>query len=117
MPAITDPNLGLNYGWTLGESGWGAGMDANLKRLGAVVSLSVIDRDLATPPASPANGDRYIVPAGATGVWAGRTDQIAVRIAGAWEYHVPKIGWTCFIEDEGVLSVYKATGWSPGIAV
>ena len=33
MPAITDPNLGLNYGWTLGESGWGAGMDANLKRL------------------------------------------------------------------------------------
>lgn len=22
MPTITDPNLGLNYGWTLGESGW-----------------------------------------------------------------------------------------------
>ena len=33
----TDPNLGLNYGWTLGESGWDTGMDANLKRLGAVV--------------------------------------------------------------------------------
>ena len=30
----TDPNLGLNYGWTLGESGWDTGMDANLKRLG-----------------------------------------------------------------------------------
>jgi hypothetical protein len=117
MPAVTDPNLGLNYGWTLGESGWGAGMDTNLKRLGAVVSLSVKDRDLATPPASPLNGDRYIIPVGATGAWAGRTDQIAVRIAGAWEYHVPKIGWTCFVEDEGVLSVYKATGWSPGIAV
>ena len=117
MPAVTDPNLGLNYGWTLGESGWAAGMDANLKRLGAVVSLSVIDRDLATPPASPVNGDRYIIPVGATGAWAGRTDQIAVRIAGVWEYHVPKIGWTCFVEDEGVLSVYKATGWSPGIAV
>ena len=28
----TDPNLGLNYGWTLGESGWDTGMDANLKR-------------------------------------------------------------------------------------
>ena len=82
MPAITDPNLGLNYGWTLGESGWGAGMDANLKRLGAVVSLSVKDRDLATPPASPVNGDRYLIPAGATGVWSGKTDQIAARIAG-----------------------------------
>lgn len=117
MPASTDPNLGLNYGWNTGESGWAAGMDANLKRLGAVVGLSVKDRDLATPPASPANGDRYIVPATATGAWSGRTDQIAVRIAGAWEYHVPKIGWTCFIEDEDVLAVYKPTGWSAGLPI
>ena len=92
-------------------------MDANLKRLGAVVSLSVKDRDLATPPASPVNGDRYLIPAGATGVWNGKTDQIAARIAGAWEYHIPKIGWLCFIEDEAALSAYKATGWSPGIAI
>ena len=44
--ASTDPNLGLTYGWTLGESGWNTSMDANLKRLGAVVGLSVKDRDL-----------------------------------------------------------------------
>jgi hypothetical protein len=117
MPAVTDPNLGLNYGWTLGESAWAAGMDANLKRLGAVVSLSVKDRDLTTPPTSPANGDRYIVPAAATGVWAGRTDQIAVRVAGVWEYHAPKIGWLCYVEDESVLSVYKSTGWSAGVPI
>ena len=79
----TDPNLGLNYGWTLGESGWDTGMDANLKRLGAVVGLSVKDRDLTTPPASPTNGDRYLIPAAATGLWAGKTNQIAVRIADA----------------------------------
>ena len=48
-------------------------MDTNLKRLGTVVSLSVKDRDLATPPASPVNGDRYLIPAGATGVWSGKT--------------------------------------------
>lgn len=117
MAATTDPNLGLHYGWTLGESGWGAGMDANLKRLGAVVGLSVKDRDVTTPPATPVDGDRYIVPAGATGAWAGKTDQVAVRIAGSWEYHVPRIGWIGFVEDEGVLSVYTATGWSSGINV
>lgn len=116
MPQI-EPNLGLVYGWTLGESGWHAGMDANLKRLGAVVGLAVTSRTTTTPPASPAEGDRYIVPAGATGAWAGRTDQIAVRIAGAWEYHVPKVGWLAYIEDEDVLSVYKATGWSAGVAM
>lgn len=115
--ASVDPNLGLSYGWTLGESNWGSGMDANLKRLGAVVGLSVKDPDLATPPASPVDGDRYLIPAGATGAWSGPPGQIAVRIAGAWEFYVPRVGWLCFIEDEAVLSVYKVAGWSAGVAV
>ena len=42
----TDPNLGLNYGWTLGESGWDTGMDANLKRLGAVLHVVARTRKL-----------------------------------------------------------------------
>ena len=117
MPATTDPNLGLAYGWSTGESGWGTGMDTNLKRLGALVGLAVKDRDLATPPATPTNGDRYLVPAAATGVWAGKTNQIAVRIADAWEYHTPTIGWLCYIEDEAKLSAFKSTGWSAGLAI
>ena len=115
--ASLDPNLGLSYGWTPGESGWKDGMDANLKRLGAVVGLSVKDRDLGTPPASTGDGDRYLVPAGATGAWSGRAGQIAVRIAGAWEFYAPRVGWLCFIEDEAVLSVFKAAGWSAGVAI
>jgi len=115
--ANTDPNLGITYGWTLGESGWGSAMDANLKRLGATVGLSVKDRDLTTPPASPADGDRYIVPAAATGAWAGKANQIAVRIDGVWEYHAPQTGWLCYIEDEAKLSAYKPAGWSAGIAI
>ena len=92
-------------------------MDSNLKRLGAVVGLAVKDRDLATPPASPVDGDRYIIPAAATGVWAGRTNQIAVRVASTWEYYTPKVGWLCYIDDEAVLTAYKSTGWSVGIAI
>ena len=116
MP-LTDPNLELNYGWTLGESGWDTGMDANLKRLGALVGLSVKDRDLTVPPADPVDGDRYLVPLFATGAWTGRTDQVAVCIAGTWEYHAPKTGWVCFIEDEERLAVFKSGSWSAGIAV
>lgn len=115
--ALTDPNLGLAYGWTLGESGWHTGMDANLKRLGAIVGLSVKDRDLTAPPASPTEGDRYIVPAGAAGAWAGKADQIALWIDGAWEYHVPQVGWLAYIEDEDKLTVFKPTGWSAGVAI
>lgn len=117
MAASTDPNLGIKYGWTVGESGWGVDMDGNLKRLGAVVGLSVKDRDLGTPPGSPSNGDRYIIPAGATGDWSGKTNQIAIRIGGVWEYHTPRVGWLSYIEDEDVLSVFKSSGWSVGIPV
>lgn len=116
MPLI-DPNLELNYGWTLGESGWDTGMDTNLKRLGALVGLSVKDRDLTDPPANPMEGDRYLVPLFATGAWAGRANQVAVCVAGTWEYHAPKTGWVCFVEDEERLAVFKSGGWSAGIAV
>ncbi|MBX6756574.1 MULTISPECIES: DUF2793 domain-containing protein [Pseudomonadota] len=117
MAALQGPNLGVNYGWTARESGWNTGMDANLKLLDAVLQLSVKSRAQATPPSTPTNGDRYIVPAAATGVWAGKANQIAVRIADAWEFHSPKIGWLCYIEDEAKLSAYKSTGWSAGIAI
>jgi len=115
--ANTDPNLGLTYGWALGESGWNTAMDANLKRLGAVVGLSVRSRSLTAPPATPTDGDRYIVAAGATGAWTGRDGEIAVWIGGAWEFHAPRIGWLCYVEDEDLLSAYKAAGWSPGISI
>jgi hypothetical protein len=115
--ALTDPNLGLNYGWTLGESLWHTAMDTNLKRLGAVVSLSVKNRLTTTPPLNPVDGDRYLIPPAATGVWIGKTDQLAVRINNAWETYLPKVGWLTYIEDEQVLCVYKITGWSAGIAL
>ncbi|NIP67909.1 MAG: DUF2793 domain-containing protein, partial [Planctomycetales bacterium] len=37
----------------------------------------VIDKDLTAPPGSPSNGDRYIIPTGATGAWAGHETEIA----------------------------------------
>ena len=92
-------------------------MNEALRMLDGIVQLAILDRDLTTPPANPANGDRYLIPAAATGVWAGKTNQIAARIADVWEYHTPKIGWLCYIEDEAKLSAYKATGWSAGIAI
>lgn len=119
MPAKQDPNLGLNYGWDRRESGWGAGMDANLQKLGAIAQLAVLDRDLTAPPAAPADGDRYIVAAAATDAWAGHDGEIAIWSADAeaWLFYPPQVGWLCYIADEEVLSAYKAAGWSAGVAI
>jgi hypothetical protein len=116
MPS-NDPNLGLFYGWTLGESGWKDGMDANLTQLGALVHLAVLDRDLNTPPGSPAAGDRYIVGPSPTGAWSGHAGHIAVWRSGAWAFYVPAVGWLAYVSDEQVISAYKISGWSAGVAI
>lgn len=118
MAASIEPRSGLNYGWALGESGWNTGMDANLLHIGRFgLHLSVKDRDLAAPPVTPTTGDTYIVAASATGDWAGKSGQVAVWGGTAWQYGVPRVGWVAYIEDEEVLSAYKAAGWSAGVAI
>ncbi|MBI2720353.1 MAG: DUF2793 domain-containing protein [Rhizobiales bacterium] len=57
-----------------------------LLQLDAAVHLSVVNRTSVAPPASPAEGDRYLVAASATGAWAGNSGKIAAWQAGAWHY-------------------------------
>ena len=46
-----------------------------IRALDAVVQIGALDRDLAAPPGSPANGDRYIVAPSASGAWLGKVGQ------------------------------------------
>ena len=71
---------------------------------------SVKDQNLAAPPASPVNGDRYIIPSGATGVWAGKTAQIA-EYTTVWTYYTPAIGWTCYVDDEQKVYSWNGSAW------
>ena len=118
MPSTTEPRSGIKYGWALGESGWHTEMDANLKSIGRFAyHLAVKDRDLTAPPASPANGDSYIVGPAATGAWAGKDGQVAVWDGAAWVFGVPREGWLATIDDEDVLVRYLGTAWSPGVSL
>ena len=54
-----------------------------LRLLDGLVQLAVLDRHLTTPPASPADGDRYIVALGAVGAWSGWDLNIAYWVDGA----------------------------------
>lgn len=122
MSAKTDPRCGISYGWTLGDSGWNTGMDANLLWLARFGSqLSAKNRTTTAPPASPADGDTYLVAASATGAWAGKDGQIAVWDAQAttpaWAFGVPRAGWRCVIEAESKITTYLAGVWTAGVAV
>jgi len=82
-----------------------------LRLLDGLVQLSVKDRDLTAPPASPADGDRHIVASGATGVWTGWDLNIALWVDGGWLRLPPRTGWRAWVEDEGALLVYDGSAW------
>jgi len=84
-----------------------------IRAIDGLMQLAVASRTLTTPPGSPANGDRYIVSAAATGGWAGQDGKVAAYQDGAWTFYVPKEGWRAWCAAEGALLVYRAGAWSP----
>ncbi|TGD96480.1 DUF2793 domain-containing protein [Methylobacterium nonmethylotrophicum] len=79
--------------------------------LDALVQLAVLDRDLGAPPASPAEGDRYIVGPSPTGLWSGWAGRVVRWQDGAWQPTAPRPGWLAFVADEADLCTYIGTAW------
>lgn len=60
-----------------------------------------IEAEAATPPATPADGQCWLIASGASGAWTGRSGQIAARQSGNWLYFAPR---------DGMRLVNRATG-------
>lgn len=88
-----------------------------LRDLDTLVQLSVLDRDLATPPGSPSAGDRYLVATSPTGAWSGQAGRIAAWQDGGWLFYDPRAGWRAWVADEAALLVFDGTGWAPATPV
>ena len=82
-----------------------------LRILDATVQIGVLATTLTTPPTSPAEGDRHVVAAGATGAWAGQAKNIATWEDGAWRFMAPKSGWFLWSAGDDGLFVYNGTSW------
>lgn len=72
----------------------------------------VKDKDLATPPGSPSQGDAYIVPGSPTGAWTGWTGRIAFRMSSSWEDITPIEGAFAYVQDENLLYLYGGAAWA-----
>ncbi len=83
-----------------------------LLQLDALVCCRILDRDLSTPPSSPADGDAYIVKATGTGDWAGEDGNIAFCVDGAWRFYAPFAGLTAFVADDLEFLIYDGTDWA-----
>jgi hypothetical protein len=123
MTAITLPNSGLVAGYTVGQNGWGAAMNLNLRLIDALLQANAIDKDLNTPPGSPTSGAMYIVGSSPDGAWASHANHLAVWTAGddltpsAWSFIIPKEGWRIWVADEDRFYQFDGSAWSSGAGV
>src|SRR5574343_1501684 len=82
-----------------------------LRLLDILIHLAVIDRDLNAPPATPTEGDRYLVGPNPSGAWAGQAGRIAAFWGGIWVFVAPRDGWTARILDEGATVTRTNGTW------
>ena len=110
MSSVTESNLGLNYGWAYGESGWNTGMDDNLVKLG-FTSRNQVKGILSAPPSTPSNGDAYIVGTSPTGLFSGNFGKVAIWDRTVWLFLTPKNHEVVYNAADGCDYKYD-NGWS-----
>lgn len=81
-----------------------------LGRLDVLVQMNAISRTVLEPSA-PKDGDCYVVPTAASGLFAGEDNKIAVFLAGGWEFLTPKAGWKIWIQDRSQSLTYDGAEW------
>ncbi len=77
------------------------------------VTVRVLEVRTSAPPASPVDGDSYIVGSGSiSGAWVGYSlNRIAVYIAGAWYSFIPIEGWHVWNNATDKLIVFNGSNW------
>lgn len=83
-----------------------------LRKLDVLVQATAIARDRNTPPAGPAEGDRYVLGAAPTGDWAGQAQALALFETGVWQFFTPQTGWRVYIIEQGVTAMFNGTAWT-----
>ena len=88
-----------------------------LFRLISIGSAPILSYTLTTPPIPQSIDSYYIVPAGATGAWAGKTNQIAYPViglnglpTGTWKFWQPFVGLTVFLVS-GEAIFFNGANW------
>lgn len=111
MTNSTTHKYGMAY-LTSGQMQPEVTINAALIAIDSLTNISVISNTTTTPPASPNDGDTYIIPSGATGAWASNTNNIAVWVANnsAWSIYTPQSGWLAVLGNQ--LYTYTGSAWT-----
>ncbi len=90
-------------------------VNETFRRLDALVQMTVMSRTVSAQPASPEDGDGYILPADPTGAaWENfAPHNLAFYQDGAWASLAAVTGVRAYVVDENALVAFDGTLWSP----
>jgi hypothetical protein len=86
-----------------------------LARLDGLTQLSLVSRQVGTPPAIAVDGQSYLVPFGAVNAWSGQIGAVAIFANGGWVFVPPQSGWRAWVRDEGQTLVFDGAAWQSGV--
>lgn len=86
-----------------------------LRILDAITQLTVLEATLTDPPSAPTEGDRYIIPPGPSGAWAGHGGAITVFADGLWQFFAPSQGWRADVIPTGQSLRFDGAVWVPAL--
>ena len=106
------PRLGLPY-LAAAQAQKHVTVNEGLAALDALVACTIESRTATSQPAAPADGQVWLLPAGATGAeWALHPAGTLIRFeAGAWTVLAAASGQVAYVRDEDAVVVRTASAW------
>ncbi len=83
-----------------------------LQQIDALAQLVIVE-SRNTVPGIPAEGACFWITAGASGLWSGKSGQIAHFQDGTWQFVPPKTGWTAWFAQTGDFRAFQNGNWEP----
>lgn len=116
------PKLGLINNANIGETYYDQ-LRVFLQAMDQLIMGNIISSSQSVPPASPNNGDAYLLLPAPSGVWTGSQGKIAVwdtQVTNAgtnttnpqWVYYTPNVGWIVWDVSQTSLIVYNGSNWT-----
>ncbi len=87
-------------------------LNESLARIDALLH-GAVEAQTATPPATPLEGQCWLVASGATGVWSGHADKLASFQQGQWWFQAPRDGLRLFNRATGQEVLYFGSWKTP----
>lgn len=71
-----------------------------------LIHIAVESIETTTPPGSPTEGDRYLIPTSSTGAWSTHIGELVTWMNAAWAFYIPQCGQRFYVKTGA-----KAGAW------